>query len=342
MRVLARRLRVFRVKGLVKDEYWIGIDLGGTWVRVAVSDKDGHFMAKISEKVDKGSAKAISDQMIRLTRFLCNKHGFGIKSLKGAGIAATGPLVQEEGVLIHPTAMPFDYVPITKPISEELGIPSCLINDAAGAALGEKMFGAAKGLDNYAYITISTGIGCGAIVNGTLLLGKDGNAHEVGHIVIDYEGRLTCGCGKRGHWEAYCSGSNIPNFIRMRLKDVPKKTAEESLLLRMVGGDLSRLSAIDLFAAAGKADNISARLVEEIGVLNAIGFANVINVYDPSLITVGGTVTLKNRAMILNPIRKHVKDYVINRIPKIKVTPLGDDVGLYGAIAAALTYISWH
>ena len=327
---------------MVKDGHWIGIDLGGTWVRVAVSDEDGHLMAKIVEKVDKSSAEAISDQMIRLIRFLCNKHGFSIKSLEGVGIAAKGPLVQAEGVLIHPTTIPFDCVPITKPISEELGIPSCLINDAAGAALGEKMFGAAKGLDNYAYITISTGIGCGAIVNGTLLLGKDGNAHEVGHIVIDYEGRLTCGCGKRGHWEAYCSGSNIPNFIRMRLQDMPKKAVEESLLLRIAEGDLSRLSAINLFTAAGKADDISARLVEEIGVLNAIGFANVINVYDPSLITVGGTVTLKNKAMILNPIRKHVKDYVINRIPKIKVTRLRDDVGLYGAIAAALTYISWR
>jgi len=329
-----------RVKGLVKGEHWIGIDLGGTWVRVAVSDKNGHFVEKISEEVDKSSAKAISDQMIRLTRFLGNKHGFDIKSLKGVGIAATGPLVQKEGVLIHPTAMPFDYVPLTKPVSEELGIPSCLINDAAGAALGEKMFGAAKQLDNYAYITISTGIGCGAVVNGTLLLGKDGNAHEVGHIVIDYEGRLTCGCGKRGHWEAYCSGSNIPNFIRMRLKDMPEKAVKESLLLKRVGGDLSRLTASDLFAAAKKADNISAKLVEEIGVLNAIGFANVINAYDPSLITVGGTVTLKNKKTVLHPIRKHVKDYVINRIPRIMVTPLGDDIGLYGALATALTYIS--
>jgi len=329
----------FWMKGPVKDEHWIGIDLGGTWVRVAVSDKSGHFLAKTSEKVDKSSARAISDQMIRLARFLCRKHGFDPKSVKGVGIAATGPLLQEEGVLIHPTAIPFDCVPITKPISEDLDTQSCLINDAAGAALGEKMFGAAKGLDNYAYITISTGIGCGAIVNGTLLLGKDGNAHEVGHIVIDYEGRLTCGCGRRGHWEAYCSGSNIPNFIRMRLRDEPRKDVEESLLLKMAGEDPSRLRATDLFTAARKADRISAKLVEEIGVLNAIGFANVINAYDPSLITVGGTVTLKNRAMILNPIRKHVKDYALNRIPKITITLLGDDVGLYGAIAAALTYI---
>jgi len=103
---------------------------------------------------------------------------------------------------------------------------------------------------------------------------------------------------------------------------------------------LSKLAASDLFAAAKKADSISVKLVEEIGVLNAIGFANVVNAYDPSLITVGGTVTLKNKKMILSPIKKHVKDYVINRIPKIMVTPLGDDVCLYGAIATAQTYIS--
>jgi glucokinase len=325
---------------LVKGEYWIGIDLGGTWVRVAISDEKGSFVAKTSEKVDKSSARAISDQMVRLTRFLCNKQGLNTKSLRGVGIVATGPLVQQEGALIHPTAIKFDYVPLTKPVSEELGTPSCLINDAAGAALGEKMFGAAKGFENYAYITISTGIGCGAIVNGTLLLGKDGNAHEVGHLVIDYDGRLTCGCGKRGHWEAYCSGSNIPNFIRMRLKDTPEEAVKESLLFKRIGGDLSKLTASDLFTAAKKADNISVKLVEEIGVLNAMGFANVVNAYDPSLITVGGTVTLKNKNMILSPIKKHVKDYVINRIPKIMVTPLGDDVGLYGAIAAAQTYIS--
>jgi glucokinase len=325
---------------LAKADYWIGIDLGGTWVRVALSDEKGRMIAKASEKVDKSSVKAVSDQMVRLARFLCGTHGCDIKSVGGVGIAATGPLNQQEGTLIHPTALRFDRVPLTKPVSEKLGAPSCLINDAAGAALGERMFGAAKGLDNYAYITISTGIGCGAIVNGTLLLGKDGNAHEVGHIVIDYEGRLTCGCGKRGHWEAYCSGNNIPNFIRMRLKDMPEKAVKESLLLKRIGGDLSKLTAKNLFAAAKKADSISVQLVEEIGILNAIGFANVINAYDPSLITVGGTVTLKNGAMILNPIRKHVKDYAINRIPKITVTPLGDDVGLYGAVATALTYLS--
>jgi glucokinase len=328
------------VMGLVNEKYLIGVDLGGTWSRVVLSDGKGNFVEKIDEKVDKSSPRAVSKQIIRLARFLCRKHGVDVAALRGVGIASAGPLNQKEGVLVRPPNLQFKYVPLTRPISEELAIPACLVNDCVGAALGESMFGAAKGLDDFVYITISTGIGCGAIINGTLLLGKDGNGHEVGHLVIDYNGRLTCGCGKRGHWEAYCSGRNIPNFVKMRLKEMSKKTVKESLLFRRMGGDSSKLTAADLFAAAKRADPLSIQLVNEIGVLNAMGFANVINAYDPSLITVGGTVTLKNRKMIMSPIRKHVKDYTINRVPKIRVTPLGEDAGTYGAVAAALRYTS--
>jgi glucokinase len=304
-----------------------------------LSDEKGNFIGKRSEEVDKKNAEAIADQIITLTRFLCVKHGFDVESLLGVGVVSAGPLIQEEGVLFKPPNLPFDRVPITKPITEKLGVSVCLINDCVGAVLGEKMFGAARGLDNCVYITISTGLGCGAIVNGTLLLGKDGNAHEVGHFVIDSQGRLTCGCGRRGHWEAYCSGRNIPNYVRMRLKEIPARVVKESLLFKTVEGDLSRLVAADPFACAKRGDSLSVKLVNEIGILNAMGFASVIDAYDPSLITVGGTVTLKNKKMILSPIKKHVKDYAINRVPKIMVTPLGEDVGLYGAVAAALKYI---
>jgi glucokinase len=327
------------VKSLSKAGHWIGVDLGGTWVRVVLSDEKGKFVERIGEKVDKSSAEAISKQIARIARFLCSKHDFRVKTIRGVGIAATGPLIQDEGVLIKPTNIPFDMVSLTKPITEEIGIPTCLINDCAGAALGESMFGAAKGLDNFVYITIGTGIGCGAIVNGTLLLGKDGNGHEVGHFVIDSEGKLICGCGKPGHWEGYCSGRNIPNFVRMRAKEMPEGAVKESLLLKRMDGDLSKLVAADLFAAAKERDSLSLKLVNELGVLNAIGFANVISAYDPSLITVGGTVTLKNKRMILAPVRKYVEDYTVNRVPKIVITRLGDDVGLYGAVATAIKYI---
>jgi len=328
------------VKNLSKAGHWIGVDLGGTWVRVVLSDEKGNFVERIGEKVDKSNAEAISKQIARIVRFLCSKHDFQVKAVKGVGIAATGPLIQVEGVLIKPTNIPFDLVPLTKPVIEELGISACLINDCAGAALGENMFGAARGLENFVFITIGTGIGCGAIVNGTVLLGKDGNGHEVGHFVIDAGGKLICGCGKPGHWEGYCSGRNIPNYVRMRIKETPQEAVKQSLLLKRVGGDLSKLAAADLFASAKERDSFSLKLVNELGVLNAIGFANVISAYDPSLITVGGTVTLKNKRMILSPIRKHVGEYTVNRVPRIVITPLGDDVGLYGAVATAIKYLS--
>jgi glucokinase len=324
---------------MAKGKYVIGVDLGGTWTRVGLSDEKGNFIEKISEKIDTRSSEAISKQIVKLTRFLCKKHHVNMAVLRGVGIASAGPLIQARGVLINPTNLPFKRVSLTEPITEELAIPACLINDCVGAVLGENRFGAAKGLDNHVYITISTGIGGGAIVNGTLLLGKDGNGHEVGHLTIDYEGRLTCGCGKRGHWEAYCSGRNIPNFVRMRFEEMDQRRVKQSLLFRELKGDSSELSAEGLFAAAKVGDNLSLQLVNEIGILNAIGFANVVDAYDPSLITVGGTVALKNQKRILTPIKKHVKEHAVNRVPKITITPLGEDVVIYGAVAAALRYL---
>ena len=326
------------MRSLPERKYIIGVDLGGTWVRVALSDEKGKIMEKMQEKVDVSSEKAISNQIVKIVRILCNKSGVDVASLEGVGIASAGPLDIKEGALINPTNLPFDYVPLTGPISEQLSVPAFLTNDCTAAVLGEREFGAGKGLDNLVYITMGTGIGGGAIVDGHLLLGKDGNAVEIGHITIDYEGRLECGCGKRGHWEAYCSGRNIPNYVRMRLEEIDEELKRQSLLFKKIKGEVSQLSSQDLFEAAKRGDKLSLQLVEELGVLNAIGFANVINAYDPSLITVGGTVALKNEELILPPIRKYVKNYAVNRLPKIIVTPLGENIGIYGGISMVLKF----
>jgi glucokinase len=132
----------------------------------------------------------------------------------------------------------------------------------------------------------------------------------------------------------------MPNYVRMRLEEIGLKTKRSSALYKQLRGDLSHLCAADLFSAARLSDRLALMLVAEIGMLNAIGFANVINAYDPSLITVGGTVALENAEAVLVPIMKHVGDYAINRVPQIKVTSLGENVGVYGAVAAALKYLS--
>jgi glucokinase len=325
---------------LVKEKNIIGVDLGGTWVRLALSNEEGLFLGKVQEVVDKSSEEAIVKQIITIIRSLCGKSEVDPTAMKGVGIASAGPLSLKEGALINPTNLPFEYVPLTEPISEELGLPTYLVNDCTAAVLGEREFGAGKGLDNIVYITIGTGIGGGAIVDGCLLLGKDGNAVEIGHLTIDFEGRLKCGCGKKGHWEAYCSGRNIPNFVRMKLEEIDKTIVEKSLIYEKVNGDLSKLTSEILFNVAKEGDKLSLQLVEELGVLNAIGFANVINAYDPSLITVGGTVTLENKRLVLSPIRKYVENYALNRVPKIMATPLGEDAGIFGAVAAVLKFRS--
>ncbi len=318
------------------EKYAIGVDLGGTQVRAALSDEEGNFIAKLEERVDKKREKAISDQIIRMARSLCSKSGVDSAGLKGIGMASTGPLDVRKGALISPTNLPFEFVPLTKPISGELKIPAYLLNDCTAGVVGEEEFGAGKGSDNLVYITLGTGIGGGAIVDGHLLLGKDGNAVEIGHITIDYTESLKCGCGKRGHWEAYCSGRNIPNFVMMKLREVDGKKVRSSLLFKNMAGDFSKLSSEILFEAAKCGDNLSIELVEEVGRLNAIGFANVINTYDPSLITVGGSVALQNKKLVMTPIKKYVKRYTRNRIPRIMITPLAKDVSIYGAIATVL------
>jgi glucokinase len=322
----------------MNEQYIIAVDLGGTRVRLALSNEDGRLTGKVQERVDKSNEEAIAKQIITIIRSLCRESSVDLADLEGVGIASAGPLSLKEGALINPTNLPFEYVPLTKPISKELGLPTYLVNDCTAAVLGERTFGAGQGLDNIVYVTIGTGIGGGAIVDGQLLLGKDGNAVEIGHLTIDFEGRLKCGCGKKGHWEAYCSGRNIPNLVRMRLEEVERATVEKSLICAKVKGDFSKLTSEILFNIAKEGDKLALRFVKEIGVLNAIGFANVINAYDPSLITVGGTVTLENKKLILSPIRRHVKDYVVNRVPRIIATPLGEDIGIFGAVAAVLRF----
>jgi len=167
----------------------------------------------------------------------------------------------------------------------------------------------------------------------SFILGKDGNAHQIGHMTIDYQGKLKCSCNKNGHWEAYCSGERIPNLIKLKLKSIDENRIKNSQLYKIIEGDFSRLDTKTFFTVAKEKDGLSLEIIDEIGRLNAIGFANVINVYDPSLITVGGKVVIMNRDLIIEPLKKHIKNHVVNRMPKITTTKLGEDICLYGAAA---------
>ncbi|KYH42133.1 MAG: hypothetical protein AYL33_003690 [Candidatus Bathyarchaeota archaeon B63] len=309
------------------------MDLGATNVRVAVGDEKGRIIARISDRTDKTRGpEGISLQIERMIRRLQGEAA-GKGEIKGIGIGSAGPLDLRKGCLIKPTNLPFDLVPLVEPLEDAFHLPTYLLNDCSTAVMGERFFGAGKKHENLAYITISTGIGGGVYVDGHLLVGKDGNAVEIGHFTIDFEGRLTCGCGKRGHWEAYCSGSGIPNYVRLLLSEAQGSRVEESLLMRRVNGDLSLVTAKTLYECAKAGDPVSLEIVEKIGFLNSVGFACVVDAYDPSLITVGGSIALKNEDLVIAPIRRGVGEHAMNRVPEIRITPLGGDIVLYGALA---------
>ncbi|RLG95888.1 ROK family protein [Candidatus Bathyarchaeota archaeon] len=310
----------------------VGVDVGGTNIRVALGDERGRIIARISERTEKHRGpEGISRQIARNIRSLIER--IGGKKIEGIGIGSAGPLDLKRGGLMKPTNIPYDFVPLVEPLREEFDLPVYLLNDCSVAVVGERFFGAGKEHENLAYITLSTGIGGGIYVDGHLLIGKDGNATEIGHFTIDCEGRLLCGCGKRGHWEAYCSGNGIPNYVKLLLSEEDPEEVKDSLLMRKINGNLNLLTAKILYDCAKAGDPLSLKLTDRIGVLNAIGFACVIDAYDPSLITVGGSIALRNESLVLSPIRKYVGEHARNRVPEIRITPLGDDVVLYGAIA---------
>lgn len=311
----------------VGKEYALGVDVGATNVRVGVGDSKGRILKKTYEKTDRAhGSMGISQQIIRMIYDL--KEATKTKIL-GIGIGSIGPLDPKRGAITKSPNIPFPFVPIREPLANEFDTSIILLNDCNAAVVGERLFGAGRGFNHLVYITLSTGIGGGVFVDGHLLLGKDGNAAEVGHIVIDVEGRLQCGCGKRGHWEAYCSGNNIPNYVRMILQEVGGRESS----LQRVKNDPQGITTKLLFEEAGRGDPLSLDIVDSIGRLNATAFASIINMYDPSIIIVGGALALKHEALILNPIKRYVPDYVVNRVPEIVITPLGEDVVLLGAIA---------
>jgi len=313
-------------------EIYIGLDLGATWVRGICGYKNGSIIKKIKRRTPK-EKDIVENTMIDIVRELLDDSD---GKLLGIGVGSIGPLDLQKGEVVNTPNLPVKRIKVKEALQDTFKVPVYLVNDCSAAVVGEKIFGAGKQFNNIFYVTISTGLGGGAIVDGHLLFGKDGNAPEIGHIIVDTDFKLKCGCGKYGHWEAYASGSNLPNYARLIINQEKDKSFHDSVLFSLTEGDLNNLESKIIFKAANMGDALALKIVEAIGKINAIGFAEIINVFDPELITVGGSVILKNKELTMPYIIKNVEKYTINRIPEIITTPLEEDVVLLGAFALAL------
>ncbi|HTY53502.1 MAG TPA: ROK family protein [Methanomicrobiales archaeon] len=308
-----------------EDRPVVAVDLGATTTRVALFGPGGKILAQNAAPTPStgDSPEVIARRLATLIRRL-------LPSIPGSspaalGISAAGPIDHRRGSIVRPPNLPFGEIPLADPLGEEFGLPVRLANDCHAGVLGEVVFGAGAGCPDLVYVTLSTGIGGGVVSNGRLVLGRDGNAAEIGHFHVDSSWNLPCGCGGTGHWEGYASGRFIPRFFGEWCR---------SSGLDPAGIDGS--SAAGIFAAAGKGDRVALGFMEALGKINGRGISDVIVAYDPSRIILDGSVVLRNEDLVLAPLIAHVDRFL--PLPEIRLTALDGLAPLYGASVLARGY----
>ncbi len=311
--------------------YYVGVDLGATNVRAVVGDGSATVLGTDARGTPRGpNGIAVTEAVLSVVRGACADAQIDPSEAVAAGIGSIGPLDLAAGVVLGPSNLPdtVERIPLVGPVSQLLSTDEVhLHNDTNAGVIGER-FHSERNPDDMVYLTVSSGIGAGVAVDGTVLSGWDGNAGEVGHMTLDPHGFMTCGCGHDGHWEAYCSGNNIPAYARELHEEDPVET-----VLPIEDPDFS---AVDVFAAAGE-DTFADHVIDQLAHWNAMGLANVIHAYAPLVVSVGGAVALNNPDRILDPVREKLADMVFINVPEIRLTELGDDVVVKGALASAIT-----
>lgn len=310
-------------------QFVIGVDLGGTQVRAIRCDQQGNILqhARMRTAMN-GGPDAVIQQIVHLIGEV--RGDLPEEAIAGVGIGTPGPVDAHSGMVFEAPNLPqWVNVPLRSMIAERTGLSVAVGNDANSAALGEWLFGNGKGTDHFVYVTVSTGIGGGVIIDRSLLLGRKGIAGEVGHMVIQVGGPR-CGCGNYGCWESLASGT----ALAARANEAVAAGESTSLATQIQPGNIK---ASDVAEAASAGDPFAIRLMEREGELIGIGLVNVLHLFSPERIALGGGV-MQNADRLFPPMwdainRLAMKPY---RDVEIGVATLGDRTGVLGAAALVL------
>ena len=312
--------------------YYIGIDLGGTNIAVGIVDEKFRIVKKGSTPtlVERDPELIIAD-MGRLCMNLLAESGIGLEEVSCAGIAAPGSVNPETGVIAYANNLPFLNFPIADTLRKYLPVKKiCLENDANAAALGEAVGGAAKGKRLSVMITLGTGVGGGVIIDGKIYSGFNYAGAELGHTVIEYNGRQ-CSCGRKGCFEAYASATALVNMTKEKLA-----ACSDTLMWEMCDHDINKADARVAFAAMKKGDRAGKEVVDMYISYLACGITNMINIFQPEVLLIGGGVC-NEKDYLLKPLTEIVNadQYTRNQPVKteIKIATLGNDAGIVGAAA---------
>lgn len=311
-------------------KYLIGIDLGGTNIKGALLDRDGHTLQKIriSTEADKGPQEVVS-RIVQVIMELIQWGQVPNGDVAGVGIGVPGQIDYQEGKVVFAPNLNCHDLPIKAMLEEKTGLPVFLDNDGNVAALGEMWSGAGMGYKNIVAVTIGTGIGGGIIIDGRLLRGVSGSAGEIGHMIIKEDGPL-CNCGKSGCLETMTAAPAILREARSAIRD-----GKKSLL-----ADYEHLEAKDVFIAAGSGDLVAQEIINRSAYYLGIAIANLINLLNPEVVIIGGGVA-RAGDILIDPIRLTAMDNcleVAGKAARIVPAQLGNDAGCIGAGALVLNY----
>jgi glucokinase len=300
----------------VRDGAVLGLDIGGTKIAAGVVDAEGGvhgFVVKPTE-VERGPEDG-TRRLFELGRRAVAESGIAWAEIAGVGIGCGGPLDSANGVLIAPLHLPgWEDLRIVELATAAFDRPAVLDNDATACAAGEHRYGAGRGARNMVYLTISTGVGGGVVIDGRLHRGRSGNGGELGHVTVDWRGRECRGCGRRGCLEAYASGTSIA------------ERAQEA--------GMQDATAADVAAAARAGDPIATKVWEETCEALASGITSIANLFEPEIVVLGGGV-VRTGEQLLAPVRELVVEQVCGPRVDVVQTALGDAVGVVGAAAIA-------
>jgi glucokinase len=290
----------------------IGIDIGGTGTKYGIVDRDGNvlFSGEISTKKHR-TVNTFIDELHEVVSELIDKAG-GVGRMKGIGVGAPNGNYYT-GTIEYAPNLPWEgVIPLAKLVSDKFLLPVTLTNDANAAAIGEMMYGAAKGMKDFIMITLGTGVGSGIVANGHLIYGHDGFAGELGHTIVIPDGRIHAGTQKKGSLESYASATGV----RLTAIELLEKSKTKSLL-RKVPHD--KLDSKAVYDAAIEGDQLAKEIFDYTGKILGIALANAVMTTSPEAIILFGGLT-KSGELILKPTRESMEENLIKVFQnKIKI-----------------------
>jgi glucokinase len=316
------------------EDLFLGIDLGGTKIIAGLVERGGRIVARqYCETQAKEGPEAVFDRLADVATQLLTAEGIDRSKVTAIGVAAPGPIDTMAGLVTAPPNLPgWHDVPLAEVIEKRLSLPTFLENDGNAAGLAEYRFGAGRGAEHMIYVTASTGIGGGFILDGQPYRGTSGAAAEVGHMTLLPNGPL-CGCGNRGCLEALSSGTAIAREARERVaRGVP------TLIAKLAEGDMSMISAKLVAEAADEGDREAQLILDEAMGYFGIGMANLVNLLNPRIIVIGGGLTNMGERLF-DPVRRTIDRRAFRtsaNAVEVRPAQLGHDVGLLGAAAVAM------